>query len=460
MDKQKTIQVEDVTIEQHINTHYRDYSYYILSSRGIPSKYDGLIPVQRLLLLHAPENLKGTNVLIGDIFGSELYHHGDQSLAGAISRMCRIHDNSMSLLKGDGFFGNSMKGSAAPRYTKVRSNPEVSEMLKKYISINEYDVEGNCKFVNLDVPIGLCTSILGIAIAYRSQILPRKYEDMKSYLDGNKNVSLKPYFMGFKGKISRNPKNPNAWMISSSITYDEVLKVIKIVDLPPMLRYDTFLDNSDNKKEKKKKTMSSIIEDYPHPLKFINNSKEHVDMSIRIRKGSKGEIDSLIAEITKIASISVSEDIIFADEDGIVRYDSIRDYLDDFKIFRNRSVHKKMVWDKEELIYEMVFNSIKAKFVDYMGSNKRNNEDVKSFITKAVDHYMDKLQERHTGKISDRIKAIPAYKITTEEMKQSIDNFADMKKKLKILSISIEEFKENNHFEIDESKSKSLAKTT
>lgn len=444
MAKTRESGIEDVTIEQHINTHYRDYSYYVLSSRGIPSKYDGLIPVQRLLLLNAPDKLKGTNSLIGETIGSGLYHHGDQSLAGAINRMCRDFDNSFNLLQGDGFFGSGIGSAAASRYTKVRSNPEVAEMIKKYSPVNEYDEEGNCKFINLDVPIGLCTSVVGIAIAYRSQILPRKYEDLKKYIDGDDNTSLKPYFKGFGGKIYRNKKNKNAWIIASNIGYNEKKGEIHIVDLPPMMRYDTFLER-----------LKDIMDKSPcSRMKLFNDSKSFVNIRVKIKNCKKEDIEKIMNKISSISSISVPEDIVFADEDGIVRYNNIREYLDDFKIFRNRSILKKMQWDREELVFEREYNFYKELFIKFMSKKQRTNNEVK--------HWMEEIpvKENMLDRIRDRLRSIPAYKITREELEEAKENNLRLIREVKVADKNIKKFKEENEFKLTHSKGKSLARTS
>ncbi len=442
------INIEEISIESHINTHYRDYSYYILSSRGIPSKYDGLIPVQRLLLLHAPEKLKGTNSLIGECIGSELYHHGDASLAGAINRLCRSFDNSYTLLDGDGFFGNGMASAAAARYTKIKMNNEVREMIKKYAPVNEYNTEGNCKFINLDVPIGLCTSVVGIAIAYRSQILPRKYEDLKKYIEGDDNASLKPYFMGFKGKISRNPNNKSAWIIASDIKYDTAKGEISVVDLPPMMRYDTFLE----------KMVEIMDKSQCSRMKLINNSKNCVDVKIMAKSCKQEDMEKMITEIGKISSISVSEDIVFADEDGIMRYNSIRDYLDDFKIFRNRSILKKMEWDRSEIVVDMIFNELKAEFIVFMTGSQRTNDEVKKWLEINVYKYKNSSNEHNIQRIKEKLKVILAYKITKEEADQAITNHENLTKELIQANKDIKEFEKNNKFRLT-SKSRSLART-
>ena len=49
--------IKELTIKEGINSYYRKYAFYVLESRGIPNFYDSLTPVQRLVLLNAPEKM-------------------------------------------------------------------------------------------------------------------------------------------------------------------------------------------------------------------------------------------------------------------------------------------------------------------------------------------------------------------------------------------------------------------
>ena len=64
-------------ITDQINTQYRTYALYVLQSRGIPNFYDGLTPVQRLILENSPARFNKTVGLVGEVIKTGLYHHGD-----------------------------------------------------------------------------------------------------------------------------------------------------------------------------------------------------------------------------------------------------------------------------------------------------------------------------------------------------------------------------------------------
>jgi hypothetical protein len=66
-----------ITISDQINQDYRKYALYVIQSRGIPNFYDALTPVQRLILQNSPSIFKKTVGVIGGVFSTGLYHHGD-----------------------------------------------------------------------------------------------------------------------------------------------------------------------------------------------------------------------------------------------------------------------------------------------------------------------------------------------------------------------------------------------
>jgi hypothetical protein len=66
-----------ITISDQIDQDYRKYAMYVIQSRGIPNFYDALTPVQRLILQNAPSVFKKTLGVMGEVFSTGLYHHGD-----------------------------------------------------------------------------------------------------------------------------------------------------------------------------------------------------------------------------------------------------------------------------------------------------------------------------------------------------------------------------------------------
>ena len=173
-----------ISITDQINQKYREYALYVLQSRGIPNFYDSLTPVQRIVLQNSPSHFNKTIGLVGEVIRTGLYHHGDSSLAGAISKLARPFGCAYQLLEGDGFFGSPVNPTpSAARYTSVKINSNIKNVVQRHSDLNARNEEGGIDFLNLEIPIGLLTHIVGIAVGYRSNILPRKLEDIVEYLE-------------------------------------------------------------------------------------------------------------------------------------------------------------------------------------------------------------------------------------------------------------------------------------
>lgn len=91
--KQKEVKQEEkiinLPISRFIDTKYRDYALYVVSSRGIPSFYDALTPVQRYILKNTPPSYIKTLSVVGESI-KDGYHHGD----------CLDYDTEINLADG------------------------------------------------------------------------------------------------------------------------------------------------------------------------------------------------------------------------------------------------------------------------------------------------------------------------------------------------------------------------
>jgi hypothetical protein len=93
--KEKNINIEEVTIENEMQTSYLDYSMSVIIGRAIPDIRDGLKPVHRRTLFsmhqtgsHYNQAYKKSARIVGDVMGK--YHpHGDAAIYDTVVRMAR-----------------------------------------------------------------------------------------------------------------------------------------------------------------------------------------------------------------------------------------------------------------------------------------------------------------------------------------------------------------------------------
>jgi DNA gyrase/topoisomerase IV subunit A len=406
---------QNISISDQINNQYRTYALYVLQSRGIPNFYDGLTPVQRLILENSPAKFNKTVGLVGEVIKTGLYHHSDASLAGAISRLARPFGCSYSILEGDGFFGTPVNPNpSAPRYTSVRVNSKIKDFIFKNYDLNIKNEEGGHNWLHVEVPTGLLTHIVGIAVGYRSNILPRKLEDIIDYLGGQPKL-LKPYFKDFSGKISKFGGEENIWLIESGLEIDERKKVIRIFDLPPVMRYDSFINKLDSK-----------LENLGVEYRIENRSQVKCDLIVSLRGSDSSRFKEVVESVSKICKIIVKEDVIFIKDGGVMEFGSVKEYLDHFKGHLEYVKLKRLLRDLDNYSRDLEFLEAKLKFLNFMVAKKRNNKEILDFLSPFVNWISQKLQKIEIIRLSsDHIKQ------TETDIKEIKDKIQKTKKEVK-----------------------------
>lgn len=406
------------SITNFINTEYRDYALYVLQHRGIPNFYDCLTNVQRVILHNAPKNFKKTLNLVGDVFASN-YHHGDASIISAITRLARPVLCADNLLEGYGFFGTTVNPDAsAPRYTSIRLNSRYEKYINEYSYLNTIPPDDIIPRIHTSIPFGLMVGVNGIGVGYSSTILPRKLEDIENFLTTGKG-SLVPYFKEFTGSVKeivsvkKTTVGKKAWLIEGVFEEDFSEKKILIHDIPPVILYSNYI-----------KRLNKILEDFDATVQ--NNSKSKISIEINMNKYTSMDVfDELVERIQKSLKIIVMECIIFSKDSYIVSYDSIENYLLDFRDEIQRTELKSNEYKKKVSIFEISFYKAKQEFIEFMQKEKRDKSSVESFLSK------------YTTGIVNRLRNIQAYKITNEELKSTKEEQTNEEDNLKTIESTI-----------------------
>jgi DNA gyrase/topoisomerase IV subunit A len=426
---------KSISISEQIDTDYRKYAIYVIQSRGIPNFYDCLTPVQRLVLQNSPTNFKKTVGVIGEVFSTGLYHHGDSSMAQAISKLARPFACSEQILLGDGFFGSPVNPApSAPRYTQVKISGKYKDIIEKYKDLNVPNEEGGYDWIHVDYPIGLSTHVVGIAVGYKSNILPRKPEDVVAYLNGAKGKKLKPYFRGFKGKITKLDSLRSAWLIEGDVESDVNTRTFKINSISPLQRYESFFVRLNNLLERKGLN-----------YKMDNFSTDEVKISIKFRCTDQEfkDMSELIAKETKQI---VTENLVLVKDGNVLEYECIEDYLEDFIVHRERTILKRYERDLVYLNNELDFLEAKLKFLIFMQESKRTIDEVNDFTG------------QYRKEISRRLESISLIKLTKEEIIKTKEEINLIKADIKNKNIDIKDQK--NKVKLVEKENSLISKKT
>ena len=426
---------KSISISEQIDTDYRKYAIYVIQSRGIPNFYDCLTPVQRLVLQNSPTNFKKTVGVIGEVFSTGLYHHGDSSMAQAISKLARPFACSEQILLGDGFFGSPVNPApSAPRYTQVKISGKYKDIIEKYKDLNVPNEEGGYDWIHVDYPIGLSTHIVGIAVGYKSNILPRKPEEVVAYLNGTKGKKLKPYFRGFRGKITKMDSLRSAWLIEGDVESDVNTRTFKINSISPLQRYESFFIRLNN-----------LLERRGLNYKMDNFSTDEVKISIKFRCTDQEfkDISELISKETKQI---VTENLVLVKDGNVLEYECIEDYLEDFIVHRERTILKRYERDLVYLNNELDFLEAKLKFLIFMQKSKRTIDEVNDFTG------------QYRKEISRRLESISLIKLTEEEIIKTKEEINLIKSDIKSKNIDIKDQK--NKVKIVEKENSLISKKT
>lgn len=397
----------DITIKRQIDERYRRYALYVIESRGIPNWYDSLTNVQRILIDNCPSSFSKTLSVVGAAISAG-YHSGDASLVSTINRLARPFNCSEPIMTGDGFFGCPVSPNAASaRYTSVKMNPKMKAIVDKYYHLNTKNEEGLYDKLVVDLPFGLSAGVMGIAVGYKSTILPRKIEDVQDFIDG-KRKSVSPFFKGFTGKVSKHGDG-KTWLIEGDMQVSEDQRQIKITSLPPLVKFESFL-----------KKVSSILEDVD--FDFVNNSSDDVDLTVTVSKKEDRDVWlDVRSQIEKATKIIVHESIVFVRNKTVIEYERLEDYLLDFKdeIERTKLLHLDWTTIKERS--ELDFLKAKLEYLRFMVAKKRKDDEIEEFLS------------RFDRPIASRLDGIKLRQLSNEEVERTVELIKIQEQKLKEL---------------------------
>jgi DNA topoisomerase-2 len=254
------VKYEDFIKEELI--HFSKYD----CDRSIPNMIDGQKTSLRKILYTCFKRDLTKSIKVAQLSGSvselSCYHHGEQSLNGAIVGMAQkfVGANNINLLVPNGQFGTRLQGgedSASERYIFTNLNPmtrfifpEADDSILNYLNDDGTLVEP-VHYVPI-IPMLLVNGSKGIGTGFSSEFLC--YNPL-TIIDAVKNklktplleesslnlveplVKLEPYYEGFKGKIIE--LSENKYLIKG--VYEIVNeKQVRVTELPVGLWTDDY----------------------------------------------------------------------------------------------------------------------------------------------------------------------------------------------------------------------------
>jgi len=339
----------------------------------------------------------------------------NSSIIGAINKLARPFGNAIQILNGYGFFGSEVSPSpASPRYTSVKLSPTANGILNKYNHLTTKESEGPYDDLWMDIPLGLTSPIVGIAVGYKTTVLPRRLKDIQEFLEG-KRKNLKPYFEGFSGTVEKYKGIDKSWFISSTFEIDN--KRIMIHEIPPILKYTTVI-----------KKLDFLFNKFEGNIRIINNSNTKVNIDIVYTGKSKEEWEEIISFIKRIFSIIVTENPVFIKDGQVLVYDSVEQYLEDYKWQVIRLKYKNTEYEFNELTFDLKFNEAKFKFITWILQKQRTDEEVTIWL------------KPYKQDICEKLERLTSRKFTTDELFATTSTIRRLKNELKFKTKELNDF--------------------
>lgn len=424
------------SITEFLNTDYKDYTKYVISTRALPSLLDGF-KVGARKVMHAAfhgsmkngAEVKNLN-LVGDIYNLTLYMHGDSSLHQTIFTLASEFRDNLNPLTITGQHGSlrDEKAVSAPRYLYCKLSPwaniyKVDEDLIEYV----FDEGSYLEPKNYwpIIPTVLTSRSEGMAPGYKFSsfsynpvdIIDACIELLKT--GKLKKTVIRPYVRGIKNENFIYDKDLQKWVNHAVYTIDEKKETIDITDLPYDQGFDKF--------EKKLNDMldSGILQDWQN---FSQDENLHYILIF-----SKGKLKSELTSDKKEKLFkkiglytTVPDDLLYViDEHGKVRH------------FQT----------KEELVQYFVeirlnkYNERKDRLVSIMEKKYKDNNDICKFI-ELVNKKEIIITNRKRSDIKkdlakydlpDTVLSIQISKLTDEEKKELLKKNEEIKKELEYI---------------------------
>ena len=422
------------TITQFLDKEYKEYSFYTIENRAIPSVIDSFKPVQRKIVFVSEKLRKNINEkkkkvfqLAGSVASDAFYHHGDQSLQDAIISMSQTFKNNLPILNGYGIIGSlRTPKSGAPRYVEARLSQNFRMLYKDFELLDYKEEEGNKiepKYYLPIIPMVLINGSSGVAVGHASNILNRDpiniIDACVSVLNKKPIKNIVPYIDEFKGSWIQDAENHKKWIIRGS--YQRMnTSTVRVTELPTSITYESY-----------EKYLDKLCED-KLIVSYDDNCKDNIEYVIKFTREDLAKLDDeKLVKLLKIEQYE-TENFTTIDENGKLKiFDSAEDIIRYFVDFRLEYYVKRKEYNLNKLKDELNVLANKGKFIKAILDEKievRNKK--KDALINDIDAFgISKIEDSY-----DYLLRMPIWSLTKELYEKLKEDFINKKKEIDGLS--------------------------
>lgn len=423
--------IENKTITQFLDKEYKEFSFYTIEHRAIPSVIDGLKPTQRKIIFIAEKIWRNLDTkfqkvfqLAGRVASEAYYHHGDASLQDAIITMSQPFKNNLPLLEGDGIIGFLRAPEpGAPRYVGAKLSKNFRLLYKDFELLKNKEEEGQIVEPNYYLPIiptVLVNGSEGLAVGYSSKILNRNPKDIidacVAHLKGRKISTITPMIGEFSGEWIQDTENHKRWIIRGK--YEKInTSTVKITELPPSSTYESYDEILDKLVEKK------MI------VSYDDNCKSNVEYIIKFNRETLASLDhEKMLKLLKLEEYK-TETLTTLDERGKLKiFETVEDIVKYFVDFRLGYYHKRKEYLLNKLNLDKSILANKGKFIKSIldGKIEIKNRKKDEIIIELEKMEFMKLEDNY-----DYLLRMPIWSLTIELFNKLKEDFAKLKEEIK-----------------------------
>lgn len=406
--------ITDVPVSEIIDGAYKEFAMYTLEQRAIPSVIDGFKPVHRKLVYAMLNNHPTGKVKVAELGGmlnSVNYHHGESSAMGAVVSLAAEYNNNAPVFDGHGAFGTRLvQEAASPRYIYA----SLSKNFKKYF-IDEEVAPVNADTDNPEpahylptIPWVLVNGISGIAVGFKTSILPRQPKDLvkavarciddrEAFLKANKIIL--PSFPQFKGVVEH--VSENQYLTRGVVEYAGKY-TYKITEVPVGHDRASYIKILNDLYEADK------IKDYED-----NCSKEGFGFSVKVSISQKSDIDKDPVKFFKLEKTH-TEILTTLGVDGKLKiFNNVSELIDYFVTYRTTKFQDKLDYDIAKVEAQKYEAEHRREFIKLVIDGKVDFRKV----TKAqlLEFIYTNVTDKEFGK---KFVSIPLYECTTDSVNE------------------------------------------
>tara|TARA_B110000208_G_scaffold186457_1_gene243044 strand:+ start:245 stop:3718 length:3474 start_codon:yes stop_codon:yes gene_type:complete len=414
------------------------------NTRSLPCIMDGLKPSLRKVLFCAFKRKLTTEIKVAQLSGytseHSAYHHGEVSLEGTIKNMAQdfVGSNNVNYLEPIGQFGSRLQGgkdAAQSRYIFTKLNPitrsifnEADDIMCKFLDDDGMGIEP--EYYYPIIPTILVNGSQGIGTGYSTSIPMYNPMDICDYIktkisNEESQISLKPWYRGFKGKIESTSKGSFITRGKFRITKNNT---INITELPINVWTEKYIEILEKymidrtNKESAAYFIRDIKDDSTEDSVNITIKMNPYTISSWSNKMGRDGISVLENKLKLTSTISTSNIYAFDENLQIKKY-TIDSIINDWYTVRKGIYVKRRLYLLEKLKKELDIIKYKTRFITEIVDDIRiiNKKPKATIIQELKDSDYPKFKKSY-----DYLLKMDLYKLTYEEI-ESLKHKCSMK---------------------------------